>query len=97
MSYSASDFVDDVLQALAVRVPPRHRDNPAAQANLAIAAIRRLREEAQTAVVLVTQPEVGAVRELLSETVANTNGSRRMALYRSVLAKLDHVAIREDR
>lgn len=43
MTYSCSDFTDTVLDALGVVVPPEDQDDPSAQADLALAAIGRLK------------------------------------------------------
>ena len=45
MTYSCSDFTDDVLAALEIAVPEEAREDPAAQAKLALAAIARLRTD----------------------------------------------------
>jgi hypothetical protein len=42
MTYSCSDFTDDILDKLGIVVPEADRDNPAAQAGLALAEIIRL-------------------------------------------------------
>lgn len=44
MTYSCVDFVDSILEALGVQVPLDDADNPAAQADLALAEIGRLKE-----------------------------------------------------
>ena len=43
MAYSCSDFTDDILMALNIVVPEEARDDPEAQAVLAILEIRRLK------------------------------------------------------
>jgi hypothetical protein len=42
MSYSCSDFTDSILDALNIEVPEDDKDNPSAQADLALAEIQRL-------------------------------------------------------
>lgn len=42
MTYSCSDFTDDILEALAINVPDEHLDNPSRQADLAFDEIVRL-------------------------------------------------------
>lgn len=42
MSYSCSDFVDDILEKLGIEVPDEDQDNPSAQADLAMARISEL-------------------------------------------------------
>jgi hypothetical protein len=46
MAYSCTDFVDSILCALCVEVPENDRDNPEAQADLALAEIARLQAAA---------------------------------------------------
>lgn len=43
MTYSCSDFTDDILNALGVNVPDEWADEPGEQANLALGEIERLR------------------------------------------------------
>ena len=43
MTYSCSDFVDTILDALDIQLPTDALDDPSAQADLALAAIERLR------------------------------------------------------
>lgn len=43
MTYSCTDFVDSILDALGIQVPEADADNPAAQADLALAAIKKLK------------------------------------------------------
>lgn len=45
MSYSCTDFTDDILTALNIEVPKGHWDNPSAQADLALEAIKALKDE----------------------------------------------------
>ncbi len=49
MSYSCTDFVDSILDALGVEVPEESWDSPADQADLAIAEIERLQRAAPAA------------------------------------------------
>ena len=42
MTYSCSDFTDDILNALCIEVPEESQDNPSDQADLAFAEIERL-------------------------------------------------------
>lgn len=44
MAYSCSDFTDDILRALNIVEGDDNQDNPQAQADLALAAIARLRQ-----------------------------------------------------
>ena len=44
MSYSCSDFVDSILDALGIGVPEENRDSPSAQADLALAKIAALQQ-----------------------------------------------------
>ena len=46
MTYSCTDFVDTILDALNIKVPDEDSDNPSAQADLALAAIDKLRTNA---------------------------------------------------
>lgn len=46
MSYSCTDFVDSILDALHIEVPEEAWDNPSAQADLALSEIERLRRRA---------------------------------------------------
>lgn len=54
MAYSCSDFTDAVLDALQIKVPEADADNPAAQADLALAAIAELQRKAAAMPALVT-------------------------------------------
>lgn len=47
MAYSCTDFVDTILDALGIEVPEEAWDDPAAQADLALEAIEKLRTEAE--------------------------------------------------
>jgi len=42
MTYSCTDFTDDILDALKIDVPDEDNDSPSAQADLALAEIKRL-------------------------------------------------------
>lgn len=46
MTYSCTDFTDDILRALGIVVPEEELDNPQLQAELAVAEIRRLQAAA---------------------------------------------------
>lgn len=46
MTYSCTDFVDSILDALDIVVPDDAHDDPSAQADLALEAIRALKSEA---------------------------------------------------
>lgn len=43
MSYSCTDFTDDIPDALEIEVPEHDYDNPSAQADLALDAIQNLK------------------------------------------------------
>lgn len=43
MSYSCTDFVDTILEALQVNVPDEDNDSPSAQADLALKKIKQCR------------------------------------------------------
>jgi hypothetical protein len=49
MSYSCSDFVDSILDALEIEVPEEAWDDPSAQADLALAKIDAYKELHQAA------------------------------------------------
>jgi hypothetical protein len=53
VSYSCTDFTDDILDALNIVVPEEDYDNPSAQADRALAEIRRLQETRESARLLV--------------------------------------------
>ncbi|WP_316196648.1 hypothetical protein [Bradyrhizobium sp. SZCCHNS3053] len=42
MTYSCTDFTDDILDALGIQVPQQFNDSPSDQADLALAEIERL-------------------------------------------------------
>lgn len=46
MSYSSCDFVDTILDALGIVVPEESQESPSDQADLALAAIKRLEAKA---------------------------------------------------
>lgn len=44
MSYSCTDFTDDILNALEINVPDESEDSPSDQADLALAEIERMQQ-----------------------------------------------------
>jgi hypothetical protein len=54
MTYSVCDFVDSILDALGIQTTDENRDDPAAQANLALAEIARLQQRAQALTLMET-------------------------------------------
>lgn len=49
MSYSCSDFTNTILDALNIEVPWKSYDSPSDQADLALEAIKQMKEQAQAA------------------------------------------------
>lgn len=57
MTYSCSDFTDDIIEALKVEIPDEHNDSPSAQADLCLAEIERLQKREQEFERLFPPPE----------------------------------------
>jgi hypothetical protein len=71
LTYSCTDFTDDILNALEVDVPEEDYDNPSKQADLALAEIERLQDLARNAAGLdlyaVAHMSPDALRQTLLE------------------------------
>lgn len=67
MAYSCADFVDTILEALNVAVPPEAQDDPAAQADLTLGVIYSLREALYLAAEALTPPRNVAEGEALAK------------------------------
>lgn len=73
MTYSCTDFTDDILDALHVNVPEEDLDNTIAQADLAVEAIRSLQDGAAKAARLLPSTRRQPVREYLVEIKATNS------------------------
>jgi hypothetical protein len=88
MGYSCTDFTDSILDALGITVPEDALDDPEAQADLALAEIKRLQEAA------TNQPprQPFPIPETLEAVVANAATSATVTMpaawVRDVLAYL---------
>jgi len=65
MSYSCSDFTDDILEALQITVPEKDYESPSAQADLALAEIERLQRNDTRKILLID-----ALRGLVADVQA---------------------------